>query len=68
MSILKERDETIELWVRADDPTKPYEEVHEGRQGKEVTRYLTFEPMTPPQTDFEVPKACAPPPPKRSHV
>ena len=49
--------------VNAANPSRPLVETLEGRQGKEETRFTTFEPMAPPSTVFEVPTSCKTPPP-----
>ena len=53
------------LEVNADEPTKPVVEIRDGRQGKEETRYTTFEPTTPSPYVFEVPSSCNKPPPRK---
>ena len=58
----------ISLYVKPDEPTRPVMESRDGRMGKEETRFVTFEPMTPPSTVFEVPSSCRQPPPRKHHV
>lgn len=56
------------LGVKADEPERPVMEIHDGREGMEETRYVTFEPMAPPSSVFEVPPSCMQPPPRKHHV
>ena len=62
----QEGDETITLTVKATEPTIPVMETSDGRQGKEETRYITFEPTAPEPSVFEVPESCKTPPTKRN--
>lgn len=52
--------------VSAKKPSVPIKETRDGREGKEETRYETFEPTAPEPTVFEVPKSCEIPPRKRN--
>ena len=63
--VFQEGDETITLTVKSEEPTTPVMETRDGRQGKEETRYLSFEPTAPEPTVFEVPASCNTPPRKR---
>ena len=54
--------------MSAKKPSAPIKETRDGREGKEETRYETFEPTAPEPTVFEVPKSCEIPPRKRNWI
>jgi hypothetical protein len=52
--------------VKSEEPSTPVMETRDGREGKEETRYVSFEPTAPDSSVFEVPKSCKTPPRKHN--
>ena len=52
--------------MKTDEPSTPVMETSDGREGKEETRFITFETTAPDPSVFEVPASCKTPPRKRN--